>query len=229
MTPSRSSLEAVGAYASEEREGVIESGEGLAVAVDPLDGSGNLASNNGLGTVLGIYDGSLPAAGDELVAAATITYGPTTMMVTAYDGTVTEYLLDGGTATARRSDVTIPADPEIFALGGREWEWDEGFRTFAEAVRNEYKLRYTGAVIMDLNRILANGGVYAYPAVKSHPRGKPRHQFEAVPIGYIVESAGGASSDETGSLLDSSVDSLHARSPLCIGNESLVAQFEANR
>jgi fructose-1,6-bisphosphatase I len=222
-------LESVGAYASEEREGVIGDGDGLSVAVDPLDGSGNLASNNGLGTVVGIYDAPLPAAGADLLAAAVVTFGPTTVMITARNDTVTEYLLEGGTPTVLRSDVTVPDEPTIFALGGREWEWDADFQAFADAIRNEYKRRYTGAVIMDLPRILEHGGIYAYPSVESYPNGKPRHQFEAVPISYIVESAGGASSDETGSLLSSSVDELHARSPLAIGNESLVERFEDAR
>ncbi|WP_181687093.1 class 1 fructose-bisphosphatase [Halorhabdus salina] len=222
-------LEGVGAYASEEREGVVGDGDGLSVAVDPLDGSGNLASNNGLGTIVGIYDAPLPAAGADLIAAAVVTFGPTTVMITARNHTVTEYLLEGGTPTVLRSDVTVPDEPTIFALGGREWEWDEDFQAFADAVRNEYKLRYTGAVIMDLPRILANGGIYAYPSVESYPNGKPRHQFEAVPVSYIVEAAGGASSDETGSLLDSSVENLHARSPLAIGNEPLVERFEDAR
>ncbi|WP_135664687.1 class 1 fructose-bisphosphatase [Halorhabdus rudnickae] len=222
-------LGGVSAYASEEREHVVGDGDGLSVAVDPLDGSGNLASNNSLGIVLGIYDAPLPAAGGDLVAAAVVTFGPITVMITARNDTVTEYLLEGGVPTVLRSDVSIPDDPEIFALGGREWEWDKGFQQFANELRDEYKLRYTGAVIADLPRILTNGGIYAYPAVESYPNGKPRHQFEAVPISYIVEAAGGGSSDETGSLLRSSVDELHARTPLAIGNESLVERFEASR
>lgn len=222
-------LEGVGSYASEERAGVVGDGDGLSVAVDPLDGSGNLASNNGVGTVVGIYDAELPASGAELIAAAVVTYGPTTVMITARNDTVTEYLLEDGVPTVLRSDVSVPDDPDIFALGGREWEWDDGFQNFAEEIRNEYKLRYTGAVIMDLPRILANGGIYAYPAVESHPNGKPRHQFEAVPVSYIIEAAGGASSDGAGSLLASSVEDLHARTPLAIGNESLVERFDASR
>ena len=219
-------LEGVGAYASEEREGISRSGEGLSIAVDPLDGSGNLASNNGLGTIIGIYDGTLPARGADLVAAATVTYGPTTMLVTARNDTVSEYLVESGTPTLLRTDVTIPEEPDIFALGGREWEWDTEFQSFADAVRQEYKLRYTGAVIMDLNRILENGGVYAYPPVESYPNGKPRHQFEAAPVGYIVETAGGRASDGDGSVLSSSVTDIHARSPLCIGNAGLVDRYE---
>lgn len=222
-------LEGVGAYASEEREDAVGDGDGLSVAADPLDGSGNLASNNGLGIIVGIYDAPLPAAGTDLVAAAIVTFGPTTVMITARDDTVTEYLLESGVPTVLRSDVSIPDEPNVFALGGREWEWDEGFQTFAEEMRDEYKLRYTGAVIMDVPRILANGGIYVYPAVESYPNGKPRHQFEAVPVSYIIEAAGGASSDETDSLLDSSVDTLHDRTPLAIGNESLVERFEASR
>lgn len=222
-------LEAVGAYASEERDGVVRDGDGLSVAVDPLDGSGNLASNNGLGTILAIYDAPLPATGRDVVAAAVVTFGPTTMLTVARNDTVTEYLLEAGAPTVLRTDVTIPEDPDIFALGGREWEWDEDFQDYADAVREEYKLRYTGAVIMDLTRILASGGVYAYPAVESYPNSKPRHQFEAVPVSYIVEAAGGRSSDGTGSVLDSSVEGLHDRSPLAIGNASLVERFEAHR
>jgi len=79
-------LDCVGTYASEERADALPCGDGLAVAVDPLDGSSNLRSNNPVGSVVGIYDGDLPATGRHLVAAAYVIYGAVTTMTAAHDG-----------------------------------------------------------------------------------------------------------------------------------------------
>ena len=83
-------VDGIGAYASEEREGIQDTGEGYSVACDPLDGSSNLRSNNAMGTIVGVYDAPLPASGRDLVAAAYVLYGPITTTMAAVDGTVTE-------------------------------------------------------------------------------------------------------------------------------------------
>jgi fructose-1,6-bisphosphatase I len=76
-------IDGIGAYASEEREAIQEAGDGYSVAVDPLDGSSNLKSNNPMGTIVGIYDDDLPASGRSLIAAGFVLYGPITTMVLA--------------------------------------------------------------------------------------------------------------------------------------------------
>ncbi|MFC6754937.1 class 1 fructose-bisphosphatase, partial [Halorubrum tibetense] len=83
-------IDGVGAYVSEERPEATDAGEGYSVAVDPLDGSSNLRSNNAMGTVVGVYEGSLPATGRELVAAGYTLLGPITTMVVADESGVRE-------------------------------------------------------------------------------------------------------------------------------------------
>ncbi|KTG10266.1 fructose 1,6-bisphosphatase [Haloprofundus marisrubri] len=222
-------LDGVGEYASEERESVVDTGSGLSVAVDPLDGSSNLKSNNTMGTIVGVYDAALPARGENLVAAAYVLYGPITTLVAAHDGEVTEYVVDDGTLQAVRENLTLPDDPTVYGFGGRVPDWPDEFETYARDVESDetLKLRYGGAMIGDINQVLTYGGVFAYPALNSAPNGKLRLQFEGTPIGYIIESAGGASTDGTQSLLSVEPTELHQRVPVYVGNESLVGRLES--
>jgi fructose-1,6-bisphosphatase I len=236
-------IDGVVEYASEERSGVVDVGgtdsgasaggdadsEGaLAVAVDPLDGSSNLKSNNAMGTILAVYDDSIPASGRDLVASAFVLYGPITTMTVARDDEVTEYEVVDGDRRVRNADVSIPDDPVVYGFGGRVPDWHDDFEAYVREIEQELKLRYGGAMIADVNQVLEYGGVFAYPALESAPNGKLRLQFEGNPIGHIVETAGGASSDGTQSLLDVEPDGdVHQRVPLHIGNEALIQRLEA--
>ena len=223
-------LDGVGEYASEERQEVIDTGSGLSVCVDPLDGSSNLKPNNTLGTILAVYDAPLPAAGSDMVAAAYVLYGATTTMITAYDDTVTEYVVqDDGEYEAVREDVTLPEDPSVYGFGGRVPEWIDPFTEYVREVESDpsMKLRYGGSMIGDVNQVLTYGGIFAYPTLTDHPEGKLRVQFEGYPVGYILETAGGRSSDGEQSLMDVEKDGLHSRTPVYVGNEELVERLEA--
>ena len=241
-----SAIDGVGQFASEERESVIDAGEGdLAVAVDPLDGSSNLQSNNSMGTILGVYEGELPAKGRTLVAAAYVLYGPITTMVVAREGEVTEYVIEGEARSASdsraaeprdgedakrravREDLSLPDDPTVYGFGGRVPNWTDRFADYAGDVEEELKLRYGGAMIGDVNQVVTYGGVFAYPELDSRPEGKLRLQFEGNPIAYIVESAGGASSNGKESLLDADAEEIHQRTPVYVGNEDLIERLEA--
>jgi fructose-1,6-bisphosphatase I len=219
-------VDGIGEYASEERKEVVDVGNGYAVAVDPLDGSSNLKSNNPMGTVVGIYDGSLPTGGRNLVAAGFVLYGPITTMVVAREGRPEGYVVEDG---ERRSigPVELPEDPTVFGFGGREPDWTPDFQAYVEDVRDELKLRYGGAMIADVSQVLTYGGIFGYPALQSRPSGKLRLLFEAAPIGYVVEHAGGQSSDGNRSLLSVPADSLHQRTPTFVGNESQIEALEA--
>jgi len=219
-------VDGVGAYASEERKGVADVGDGYSVAVDPLDGSSNLKPNNVMGTIVGVYDAPLPASGRDLVAAGYVLYGPITTMTFAREGTVTEYLIEDGATTVLREDVTLPDDPTVYGFGGRVPDWPPDVAAYVEAIESELKLRYGGAMIGDVNQVLTYGGVFAYPALESAPEGKLRLQFECNPVGYVVESAGGRSSDGTGSVLDVDPGGLHERTPVYLGNPDLIDRLE---
>ncbi|WP_096394480.1 class 1 fructose-bisphosphatase [Halorubrum trapanicum] len=237
-------IDGVGSFVSEEREEAVDAGgavgsgpdDAYAVAIDPLDGSSNLRSNNAMGTVVGIYDAPLPASGRDLVAAGYVLYGPITTMVVADEAGVREEVVerDGGgedgPAVSRsvvEADLTLPKDPTVYGFGGRVPDWPSDFRAFARSIEDELKLRYGGAMVGDVNQVLTYGGVFAYPALRSAPEGKLRLQFEANPIAYIVERAGGASSDGTGSILDVEPEAVHQRVPLYVGDEALIERLEA--
>jgi len=223
-----SSVDGVGEYVSEEREDAVDCGEGYSVAIDPLDGSSNLASNNPVGTIIGVYDAALPAPGRELVASTMVLYGPYTTMAVAREDrdVVTEYLLRDG-FSERRGTFTVPEDPTVVGLAGKPSERTDGFNAFADGLERELKLRYGGATVADLAQVLEYGGLFGYPATSGYPDGKLRVHFESAPLAYIVEAAGGGSSEGTGSLLDVDPDGLHARTPTFLGNEELVERLEA--
>ncbi len=232
-------VDGVGSFVSEEREAAVDAGgavgsggdEALAVAIDPLDGSSNLRSNNAMGTVVGVYDAPLPASGRDLVAAGYVLYGPITTMVVADEAGVREEVVtadgDGVDRSVVEADLTLPATPTVYGFGGRVPDWPADFRAYARAIEDDLKLRYGGAMVGDVNQVLTYGGVFAYPALRSAPEGKLRLQFEANPIAYIVERAGGASSDGSGSILDVEPEAVHQRTPVYVGNESLIERLEA--
>jgi fructose-1,6-bisphosphatase I len=223
------SLDGVGSYASEEREGVVEADAGqYHVACDPLDGSSNLQSNNGMGTIVGVFDEPLPAPGSALVAAGFVLYGPITTMLVARDGTVTEYLLDGEGRSVLTEDVTIPDDPVVYGFGGRIPDWTDQFRAYVDDIEaDRLKLRYGGAMVADVNQVVTYGGIFGYPMLEDRPEGKLRLQFEGHPISHVIETAGGASSDGTQSLLDCDPAELHERTPVFVGTESLIDRLES--
>lgn len=222
-----SDIGGVGSIASEEREEPIAVGDGLSVTIDPLDGSSNVPTNNLCGTIVGIFDGALPAGGSDIVAAAYLLYGPITTMVVAVDETVTELALQEGAPVTLRRDITLPEEPVVYGFGGKDPDWIPAFAGFAEEIRDELKLRYGGAMVGDVNQVLHHGGMFAYPALVDRPEGKLRAQFEGIPMGYIIEAAGGRASTGTTSMLEVEPEGLHDRTPVYLGNGSLIERLES--
>ena len=220
-------IEAVGGYASEERDDVLGSGGRLHVACDPLDGSSNLKSNNAMGTLFGVYEEPLPAPGSALVAAGYVLFGPITTMVVAREGSVAEWVIDEDGRERIADDLRLPEEPTVYGFGGRVPEWTDAFAEYVREVEDELKLRYGGAMIGDVNQVLTYGGIFGYPMLADRPAGKLRLQFEGHPIAAIVSMARGASSDGEQSLLDRTPSRLHERSPLFVGNESLIDRLES--
>ena len=162
-------LDGVGSYASEEREEILTSGDGFSVAIDPLDGSSNLLSNNMIGTIVGVYDSPLPTSGKNMVAAAYVLYGPITTMVIAHSGSVNEFIVDQGKLQPLRENIILPKTPQLYGFGGLEKEWKPSFKKYADSIRTKLKLRYGGSLISDINQILTYGGIFAYPDLISSP------------------------------------------------------------
>lgn len=224
-----SSIDGVCEYASEEAEDVHYCGEGLSVTVDPLDGSSNIPANNIVGTIVGVYDGELPCSGEKMVAAMYVVYGPLTTIVKAFDGSVDEYVVDKPEKEIEihkvSEDIELP-EPKIYGFGGRRPKWTSDFKEVAERIEQELKLRYGGSLVGDFNQVLHKGGIFAYPALKDRPDGKLRLLFEGNPMAFIVETAGGASSNGEKSILEVEASDLHQRTPLYLGNRGLVQRFQ---
>lgn len=222
-----SGIPAVGEYASEERPDVVDVGEGLAVATDPLDGSSNLSVNNTVGTVVGVYDASLPAAGADLVAAAFLLYGPMTTMTVATESSPVErrVLRDGEVVDVE--PVAVSDGGDVAGIAGETDAWSPELRSFVDDLRQDHKLRYTGAMVADVANVLARGGLAAYPAMATSPDGVLRQQYESIPIAYVVERAGGGSTTGDGSILDADAGGLHDRQPAFFGSPPLIEDLEA--
>ena len=221
-----SEITGIGQYASEERKTVQDIGTGVSVAVDPLDGSSNLKSNNPMGTIVSVYEEALPAPSSALLGAWYVLYGPITTMVSLRDGDVTEAVIADG-SILHRKPVSIPEEPTIYGVGGRSPDWPPVVDNLVESFEQSLKLRYGGAMVADVNQVLTYGGIFSYPALESAPDGKLRLQFEAIPVGAIITAAGGAASNGFNAISQLSPETLHERTPMYVGNQSLIADVES--
>ena len=222
-------IEGVGELASEEEQEVIECGKGLSVSMDPLDGSSNIPTNNVIGTIIGVYNEELPCSGENMISAFYVVYGPLISMVRTEDGKVNEYVLEEKSGDRvepyiASEDIELP-EPQVYGFGGNK-NWSEKFREFEDEISKDLKLRYGGAMVGDINQVLHQGGLFAYPSRTDAPEGKLRLLFEANPIAFIMEKAGGSSTDTEQDILEKPVEGLHERTPVFLGNEELIKKVE---
>jgi fructose-1,6-bisphosphatase I len=223
------SIEGVGEFASEEEHEITDCGEGLSVTIDPLDGSSNIPTNNLVGTIVGIYDEDLPCKGENLVAAFYVVYGPLTTIMKAENDRVDEFVVeekkgDKVEVHLTSRDLELPED-YVYGFGGNK-NWKKDFREFEDEISRDLKLRYGGALVGDVNQVLHQGGVFAYPSRTDAPEGKLRLLFECNPVAYIFKAAGGASTDTEKSILDVEAEELHQRTPFFVGNRELIEKVE---
>jgi fructose-1,6-bisphosphatase I len=219
-----SGLDKVGQVVSEERDEPVDCGSGeLSVAIDPLDGSSNIKTNNVVGTIVGVYSEKLPCEAENLESAFYIVYGPTTTAVRMdNEGNVSEHLVEAGNS----SGLEIPSEPQVYGLGGNKC-WGDGFRELESGFSERMKLRYCGGMVGDVNQVLHRGGLFGYPDVEGYPDGKLRAFYEAIPVGAIVEAAGGRASDGNRSITEQGFNDIHTRTPFFAGNTQIVEEVEA--
>lgn len=222
-------IEGIGELASEEEEEVVQCGEGLSVAMDPLDGSSNIPTNNIIGTIIGIYEENLPCTGEKLVESFYVVYGPLISIMRAEGDQVNEYVLEEKSGDRvdpqlASKDIEIP-EAYVYGFGGNK-NWTEEFREFENEISKDLKLRYGGALVGDVNQVLHHGGIFAYPERTDAPEGKLRLMFEANPIAHIFHNAGGASTDGEKSILKIEAEEIHQRTPLYLGNKEMIQKVE---
>ncbi|ODU39738.1 MAG: fructose-bisphosphatase [Comamonas sp. SCN 67-35] len=238
------------AMASEEMEGIYivpnryPQGEYL-LMFDPLDGSSNIDVNVSIGTIFsvlrkpeghpGVHDADFLQPGNRQVAAGYCVYGPqTTLVLTVGDG-VAMFTLDReqGSFILTRENVRISEDTQEFAINMSNMRhWDAPVRRYideclagAEGPRGKnFNMRWIASMVSDVHRILTRGGVFMYPWDKREPHkpGKLRLMYEANPMGWLIEQAGGAATNGRQRILDIQPSQLHERVSVILGSKNEV-------
>ncbi|WP_294534112.1 class 1 fructose-bisphosphatase [uncultured Rhodoblastus sp.] len=236
-------------YASEESEAILtlDPQGALAVACDPIDGSANIELNLAIATIFAVFPVAAEGAtasflrrGADQVAAGYILYGPHTALILTLGSGVAQFILDPAANAFRRSggDLSPPAATLVFAINASNYRhWPDPIRDFIdECVRGgngpkgkDFNMRWLACVAAEAHRILRRGGVYLYPSDrrKGYENGRLRLLYEAFPIAFLIEQAGGAATDGVARLLDKTTASLHQRSALVFGSTELVARVAA--
>ncbi|GJD69632.1 Fructose-1,6-bisphosphatase class 1 [Methylobacterium gnaphalii] len=236
---------------SEEAEDVmvLNPGAPLAVAIDPLDGSSNIAVGMVVGTIFGIRpvvsdpndpNASFKTPGTTQLAAGFTVYGPaTTFVITLGDGTRI-FTLDRAAGEFRLTHdrLKVVASANEYAINSSNGRhWDAPVRAFIDdCMRGEegprdrnFNMRWTAALVADAQRVLIRGGVFLYPgdSRKGYEQGRLRLLYETAPIAFIMEQAGAAATDGQGRILDVVAKKIHERSPLVFGSAEEVASVAA--
>ncbi len=238
----------VGPYLSEETDGplTLVRGGRLALAIDPLDGSSNIAVNGVIGSIFAIFpapqgadrDPGLAFAqtGRGVIAAGFFMYGPQTRLVVSVGAGVDIFALDPASRgfVLMEERVRLPGGGREFAINAANARyWREPVRRYiddclagADGPRGEnFNMRWAGSMVADVYRILGRGGVFLYPADvrPGYERGRLRLVYEALPMAFLVEQAGGAATDGDTAILDLSAAKPHQRAPVILGDADEVA------
>jgi fructose-1,6-bisphosphatase I len=214
------------------------------VLLDPLDGSSNIDVNVSIGTIFSIYRAREGATGptytQELqpgvkqVAAGYVIYGSSTMLVYTTGNGVNGFTLDPsiGEFVLSHPDMRIPERGRIYSINeGNYNSWEPGLKHYIKWLQMEdpeterpYTARYIGSLVADFHRNLLKGGIYIYPANSRSPSGKIRLMYEANPMAFIIEQAGGLATDGRNRIMEIDPESLHQRTPIYIGSVDMVTK-----
>lgn len=234
----------VAIVASEENEEPVilrnerEGERRYCVLFDPLDGSSNLDVCGSVGTIFSILrqdrrstrpEDSLLQPGSAQIAAGYILYGPSTVFALTIGAGVDLFVLDPAIGAFMRvqQDVRIPPAAKSYSVNeGNRLSFPEGYQRYlAWAQEQTYSSRYAGAMVADVHRILLKGGVFMYPPTRKAPQGKLRLMYEANPMAWLVEQAGGTALAAPGErILDIQPTGIHQRTPVILGSPAEVDQ-----
>jgi fructose-1,6-bisphosphatase I len=238
--------------ASEEDENIIPVPEGqrigkYVVNIDPLDGSSNINANVNIGTIFSVLPRVTRKGGGTLadcmqpgyrqLCAGYVMYGSSTMLVFTtghgvhgftFEPSIGEFLLSN-------RDIRTPQRGHIYSANeGNYCHWNEGVKRYVDWLKIDdgetgrpYSSRYVGSLVADFHRNLLYGGIFLYPATTQLPSGKLRVLYEAAPLAFIAEEAGGAASDGRRRIMEITPTSLHERTPLVLGSPDDVRECEA--
>ena len=243
------------AMASEEMDGIYvvpnryPQGEYL-LLFDPLDGSSNIDVNVSIGTIFSVLkkpegnsavtEQDFLQAGRHQVAAGYCIYGPQTTLVLTVGEGVSMFTLDReqGSFVLTQEQVQIPADTKEFAINMSNMRhWDEPVRRYIDECLQgkegprgkDFNMRWIASMVADVHRILTRGGLFMYPWDKREPEkaGKLRLMYEANPMAWLIEQAGGAATNARGRILDLQPRQLHERVSVVLGSKNEVDRVTA--
>lgn len=234
----------VGIIASEENEEPVvihdfREGGKYIVLFDPLDGSSNIDVNVPVGTIFSVLARPEGVSRDESkdilqsgvnqLASGYVLYGAATVLVYTVGTGVHLFTLDPdiGTFVLCMENLSIPESYKSYSTNeGNRHSFPDGIQRYLDWVQDEangpYSARYVGSLVADFHRILYKGGVYLYPPTKKQPEGKLRLMYEASPMAFLAEQAGGKASDGSGRIMEIEPSSLHQRVPFYIGSSNEV-------
>ena len=217
---------------------------------DPLDGSSNIDINASIGTIFSVLDSPKTAAelseedflqsGSKQVAAGYAIYGPQTVLILTVGQGVVGFTLDREQDDwfMTHDNITIPEDTQEFAINMSNYRhWAEPVRSYIDDClagvngprEKNFNMRWIASMVADVHRILMRGGIFMYPwdAREPNKAGKLRLMYEANPMSFLVEQAGGASTDCQQRILDIQPTKLHQRVSVCLGSKNEVNQVMA--
>ena len=210
------------------------------VLFDPLDGSSNIDVNVSIGTIFSILarqeDNGDAKVMDHIlqpgyrqVAAGYVLYSSSTVMAYTTGNGVHMFTLDPAIGAFRlsREEVRMPEEGRTYSINeAYRSRFPEGIQQYLDWVKTEeaggYGLRYIGSLVADFHRTLLKGGVFLYPPTRQAPKGKLRLLYEANPLAFIAEQAGGMATDGQQRILEKVPTALHERTPLLIGSTTEV-------
>ncbi len=219
------------------------------VLFDPLDGSANIDVNVSIGTIFSIYRipddhvgrvtiESALQCGRSQVAAGYVVYGSSTILVYTTGNGVNGFTLDPsiGEFLLSHPDIRTPDRGRIYSINeGNYNSWERGLKQYIKWVQRDdpddaerpYTARYIGSFVSDIHRNMMKGGIYIYPTNPRNPSGKLRLMYEANPMAFIIEQAGGRAETGRGPILDVEPRALHERTPVYMGSPGMVADAVA--
>ncbi len=241
--------ESIGILASEENERPLtvhyESPNAkYAVVFDPLDGSSNIDVNVSVGTTFSILRRPPNVSLDDVehwvlqpgkyqVAAGYVVYGSSTILVYSAGNGVHGFTLDPdiGDYVLSHENIRMPEHGNCYSVNdANRDEFPAAYCEYLDRLRagslnRSYTSRYIGSMVADFHRTLLRGGVFLYPPTTAYPQGKLRLLYEANPVAFIAEQAGGVASNGHSPILDVQPKSIHQRTALITGSQEEMEEF----
>ncbi len=213
------------------------------VIFDPLDGSSNIDVNVSVGTIFSIYRRPDEGHHDlkrvclqpgwKQVAAGYVVYGSSTIMVYTTGNGVYGFTLDPaiGAYVLSHNNLRMPKQGMYYSVNeGQAHTFPHEYRDYLDRLRfgalgHSYSSRYVGSLVADFHRTMLKGGVFLYPPTQKYAKGKLRLMYEANPLAFVAEQAGGMAVDGQRRILDIEPENIHQRTPLVLGSQVEVEAF----